>query len=74
MDEANQAMPLGRIPSTRIGIEKCEKKPLKTFTKVPANYSELSEEEREKWTSEAALAIRASLRDRKRDGGTRPQR
>ncbi len=72
MDEAYQAMPLGRIPSTRIGIEKCEKKPLKTFTKVPANYSELSEEERKEWAAQAAQKILEGLKDRKRDGQTKP--
>jgi hypothetical protein len=56
------------------GSAKQQEKPTKSFTKVPANYSELSEEERKQWTAEAALAIRASLRDRKRDGDTRPQR
>jgi D-alanine-D-alanine ligase-like ATP-grasp enzyme len=73
MDEANQAMPLGRIPSTRIGIEKCEKKPLKTFTKVPANYSELSEEERKEWAAQAAQRITESLRARDRGTGRGPR-
>lgn len=47
-----------------------DEKPSKAFTKVPANYRELSEEERRKWTAEAAQAIRENLRGRKRDGGT----
>ena len=50
-----------------------EQKPTKSFTKLPANYSELSEEERKKWTAEAALAIRESLRVRKREGGDTSQ-
>ena len=50
-----------------------EQKPAKTFTKLPANYSELSEEERKKWTAEAAQRIRESLRDRKRNPQGSPE-
>ena len=44
-----------------------EQKPVKSFTKVPSNYGELSEEERKKWAAEAGQAIRESWRGRKRE-------
>ena len=44
-----------------------EQKPAKTFTKLPANYSELSEEERKKWATEAGQRIVESLRPRTGD-------
>jgi hypothetical protein len=44
-----------------------EQKPSKSFTKLPANYSELSEEERKKWTAEAAQRIRENLRRKSSD-------
>jgi len=55
------------------GRGKQREKPSKSFTKVPANYSELSEEERKKWTAEAAQLIREGLKDRKRDGRSKPE-
>ena len=50
------------------GSGKQQEKPTKTFTKVPADDSELSGEERKKWAAEAALAIRESLS--RRTGGS----
>ncbi|MEN8716665.1 MAG: hypothetical protein ABF384_17270 [Verrucomicrobiales bacterium] len=35
------------------------------FLKLPANYSELSEQERKEWVAAAAETIRENLRDRK---------
>lgn len=52
-----------------IGEEYQDEKPSKVFTKVPANYRELSKEKRKKWTSEAAHMIRESLNSRERDIG-----
>lgn len=72
MDEESEATRVGKIPNSPIRSEKCEKKPLKTFTKVPANYSELSEEERKEWAAQAAQKIIEGLKDRKRDGQTKP--
>jgi hypothetical protein len=44
------------------GSAKQQEKPTKSLTKVPANYSELSEEERKKWTAEAGKAILERIR------------
>jgi hypothetical protein len=52
-------------PPDLAGSAKQQEKPTKSFTKVPANYSELSEEERKQWTAEAAQRILESLRNRK---------
>ena len=46
-----------------------EQKPAKTFTKLPANYSELTEEERKKWATEAGQRIVESLKSRDREPG-----
>ncbi len=73
MDEESESTRVGKIPNSPIWTEKCEQKPLKTFTKLPANYSELSEEERKKWTAEAAQRILESLRARDRDTGRGPR-
>jgi hypothetical protein len=54
------------------GSSKRQEKPTKSFTKVPANYSELSEEERKRWAEEAGQAIRESLRSRAGDTDSRP--
>lgn len=42
-------------------------RPKKSFTKVPGNYEQLSEEERKQWVKEASAAILKNLnaRDRK---------
>jgi len=44
-----------------------EQKPAKTFTKLPTNYSELTEEERKKWATEAGQRIVESLKSRDRE-------
>lgn len=49
------------IPDFTVG--RCpDGEPSKTFIRVPSNYRELSEEERRRWTAEAAHRIRESLR------------
>jgi hypothetical protein len=39
-------------------------RPKKSFIKVPANYAELSEEERKQWAAETGAAIVESLKKR----------
>jgi len=39
-------------------------RPTKSFTKVPSNYAELSDEERKQWVAEAGAAILKSLQER----------
>lgn len=73
MDEESKATPVGRISNSPIETGKCEQKPLKTFTKLPANYRELSEEERKRWTAQAAQRILESLKARDRDTGRGPR-
>ena len=42
-------------------------KPSKMFLKLPANYSELSEQERKEWLAATAETIRENLRNRPSD-------
>ena len=39
-------------------------RPKKSFLKVPENYQQLSEEDRQQWTADAAAAIVKSLKER----------
>ena len=73
MDEEYQARPFGRTSKTPRGTGRFEEKPLKTFTKLPANYSELSEQERKKWAAEVAQRILGSLKARDRELGRDPE-
>lgn len=41
-----------------------DQRPQKAFTKVPANYEQLSEEDRKQWIKEASAAIVSSLKKR----------
>lgn len=42
-----------------------EKKPIKAMLQLPANHSEMSEQEREMWTQEASKKILESLEKNK---------
>lgn len=52
------------FPSKERGPLVNDQRPQKAFTKVPANYEQLSEEDRKQWIKEASAAIVSSLKKR----------